>query len=93
MVADGSSALPLRQPQTNAAIVSLVAVHEGVHHLEVSLGVLETGPVGTFANIAIIAAGLVTPVTASAWPDLVIGLGIFCAKPRCVTTGLWGRAR
>jgi Co/Zn/Cd efflux system component len=29
------------------------------------------------ANIAIIAAGLVTAVTASAWPDLVVGLGIF----------------
>jgi Co/Zn/Cd efflux system component len=29
------------------------------------------------ATIAIIAAGLVTAVTASAWPDLVVGLGIF----------------
>lgn len=30
-----------------------------------------------FANIAIIAAGLITAATLSAWPDLVVGLGIF----------------
>lgn len=30
-----------------------------------------------FANIAIIAAGLVTAATASPWPDLLVGLGIF----------------
>jgi Co/Zn/Cd efflux system component len=30
-----------------------------------------------FANIAIIAAGLVTAATLSPWPDLVVGLGIF----------------
>ena len=29
------------------------------------------------ANVAIIAAGLVTAATVSAWPDLVVGLGIF----------------
>jgi len=29
------------------------------------------------ANIAIIAAGLITAATLSAWPDLVVGLGIF----------------
>jgi len=29
------------------------------------------------ANIAIIAAGVVTAATASAWPDLIVGLGIF----------------
>ena len=29
------------------------------------------------ANIAIIAAGLVTAVTISPWPDLLVGLGIF----------------
>jgi Co/Zn/Cd efflux system component len=30
-----------------------------------------------FANVAIIVAGLVTAYTASAWPDLIVGLGIF----------------
>jgi Co/Zn/Cd efflux system component len=30
-----------------------------------------------FANIAIIAAGFVTAATLSAWPDLIVGLGIF----------------
>ncbi|MGA7486378.1 MAG: cation transporter [Xanthobacteraceae bacterium] len=30
----------------------------------------------TFANIAIVAAGFVTAVTQSAWPDLVVGLAI-----------------
>ena len=29
------------------------------------------------ANVAIVAAGLVTAVTLSAWPDLIVGLGIF----------------
>ena len=29
------------------------------------------------ANVAIVGAGLVTAYTASAWPDLVVGLGIF----------------
>ena len=29
------------------------------------------------ANVAIIAAGLVTAATRSAWPDLIVGLGIF----------------
>lgn len=30
-----------------------------------------------FANIAIISAGLITVVTLSPWPDLVVGVGIF----------------
>ncbi len=30
-----------------------------------------------FANLAIIAAGVVTFVSASAWPDLIVGVGIF----------------
>jgi Co/Zn/Cd efflux system component len=29
------------------------------------------------ANIAIIAAGFATAVTVSAWPDIIVGLGIF----------------
>jgi Co/Zn/Cd efflux system component len=29
-----------------------------------------------FANLAIIGAGLITAMTASAWPDLIVGLGI-----------------
>jgi Co/Zn/Cd efflux system component len=29
------------------------------------------------ANVAIVAAGLITAVTFSAWPDLLVGLGIF----------------
>jgi Co/Zn/Cd efflux system component len=29
------------------------------------------------ANVAIVAAGLVTAATRSAWPDLIVGLGIF----------------
>lgn len=30
-----------------------------------------------FGNAAIIAAGLVTALTMSGWPDLIVGLGIF----------------
>jgi len=29
-----------------------------------------------FANVAIVVAGFVTALTTSAWPDLVVGLGI-----------------
>jgi Co/Zn/Cd efflux system component len=29
-----------------------------------------------YANVAIVLAGLVTAVTLSAWPDLIVGLGI-----------------
>ena len=29
------------------------------------------------ANVAIIAAGIVVAYTASAWPDLIVGLGIY----------------
>ena len=29
-----------------------------------------------FANVAIIIAGLITAYTYSAWPDLIVGLGI-----------------
>jgi len=29
------------------------------------------------ANVAIIAAGFLTAYTSSAWPDLIVGLGIF----------------
>ena len=29
------------------------------------------------ANVAIIVAGLIVAYTASAWPDLIVGLGIF----------------
>ena len=31
----------------------------------------------TIANVAIIAAGVLTAATASPWPDLVVGRGIF----------------
>jgi len=31
----------------------------------------------TLANIAIIAAGMVTALTLSVWPDLIVGIGIF----------------
>ena len=41
----------------------------------------------TLANIAIIAAGLVTAATVSSWPDLIVGLG-FPDEPRCGTRGL-----
>lgn len=30
----------------------------------------------TLANIAIVAAGVITSLSRSAWPDLVVGLGI-----------------
>jgi Co/Zn/Cd efflux system component len=45
-----------------------------------------------FANVAIIAAGLVTAWTASAWPDLAVGLGI-AALNADAAREVWSAAR
>lgn len=44
------------------------------------------------ANVAIIAAGLVTACTLSAWPDLVVGLGI-AAMNADAAREIWQAAR
>jgi Co/Zn/Cd efflux system component len=44
------------------------------------------------ANIAIIAAGLVTAYTLSAWPDLIVGLGI-AAMNADAAREVWQAAR
>ena len=45
-----------------------------------------------YANIAIVAAGLVTAVTLSAWPDLIVGLGIFAMNADAARE-VWQEAR
>ena len=45
------------------------------------------------ANVAIIAAGIVTAATLSAWPDLIVGLGIFGLNLDVSRQVLFGRAR
>ena len=45
-----------------------------------------------FANVAIIAAGLVTAYTLSVWPDLVVGLGILLMNTD-VARKVWAAAR
>jgi Co/Zn/Cd efflux system component len=47
----------------------------------------------TLANVAIIATGFVTAYTRSAWPDLIVGLGIAAHECGCGEGGLRGRAR
>jgi Co/Zn/Cd efflux system component len=44
------------------------------------------------ANVAIVAAGLVTLVWASAWPDLIVGLGILAINADAARE-VWGAAR
>jgi len=38
---------------------------------------LQSSKLEDLANLAIIAAGLVTAIIFSPWPDLIVGLGIF----------------
>jgi Co/Zn/Cd efflux system component len=45
-----------------------------------------------FANIAIIAAGLATALTNSAWPDVIVGLGI-AAMNATAAKEVWQAAR
>ena len=45
-----------------------------------------------FANVAIIAAGLVTALTLSAWPDLIVGLAI-AAMNADAAREVWEAAR
>ena len=45
------------------------------------------------ANVAIIAAGIVTAATLSAWPDLIVSLGIFGLNLDVSRQVLFGRAR
>jgi Co/Zn/Cd efflux system component len=45
-----------------------------------------------FANVAIVAAGLVTAATLSAWPDLIVGLGI-AALNADAAREVWEEAR
>ncbi|MDB5397297.1 MAG: putative transporter, partial [Rhodospirillales bacterium] len=44
------------------------------------------------ANIAIIAAGLITAYTVSAWPDLIVGLGV-AAMNADAAREVWQAAR
>ena len=44
------------------------------------------------ANVAIVAAGLVTAYTLSAWPDLIVGLGI-AAMNADAAREIWAAAR
>jgi Co/Zn/Cd efflux system component len=44
------------------------------------------------ANVAIVAAGLLTAYTLSAWPDLIVGLGI-AAMNADAAREIWAAAR
>src|SRR5438128_6171629 len=46
----------------------------------------------TVANVAIIAAGFVTAYTLSAWPDLIVGLGILAINADAARA-VWSAAR
>jgi Co/Zn/Cd efflux system component len=45
-----------------------------------------------FANVAIVAAGLITAATLSIWPDLIVGLGIFAMNADAARE-VWQEAR
>ncbi len=46
------------------------------HHGSLTKAAFLSARNDAFANVAIVAAGLVTAATLSAWPDLIVGLGI-----------------
>ncbi len=46
------------------------------HHGSLTRAAFLSARNDTFANVAIIGAGLLTAYTRSAWPDLIVGLGI-----------------
>ncbi len=73
--------LPLSLAGLGALAVNLACafllVHVRHHGGSLSRAAFLSARNDAFANIAIIAAGLVTAATLSPWPDLVVGLGIF----------------
>jgi Co/Zn/Cd efflux system component len=47
------------------------------HHGSLSRAAFLSARNDALANVAIIAAGFVTAITPSVWPDLIVGVGIF----------------
>jgi Co/Zn/Cd efflux system component len=80
LVAAAASAYPLTLTGAGALVVNLtcalILMHHRHHSGSLTRAAFLSARNDALANVAIIAAGLVTAATQSAWPDLAVGLGI-----------------
>jgi Co/Zn/Cd efflux system component len=75
------AALPLSITGLGALVVNLfcafILARVRDHHGSLTRAAFLSARNDALANVAIIAAGLITAITPSVWPDLLVGLGIF----------------
>ena len=75
------AAMPLSITGLGALVVNLscafILARVRDHHGSLTRAAFLSGRNDALANVGIIAAGLITAITPSVWPDLLVGLGIF----------------
>jgi Co/Zn/Cd efflux system component len=75
------AALPLSITGLGALVVNLscafILARVRDHHGSLTRAAFLSARNDALANVAIIAAGLITAITPSVWPDLIVGFGIF----------------
>jgi Co/Zn/Cd efflux system component len=75
------AAMPLSITGLGALVVNLfcavILARVRDHHGSLTRAAFLSARNDALANIAIIAAGLITAITPSMWPDLIVGVGIF----------------
>jgi Co/Zn/Cd efflux system component len=75
------AAMPLSITGLGALVVNLfcafILARVRDHHGSLTRAAFLSARNDALANVAIIAAGLITAITPSVWPDLLVGLGIF----------------
>lgn len=88
--------LPLSLAGTGALVVNLTCAlmlaRYRHHHGSLTKAAFLSARNDALANVAIIAAGLLTAATSSAWPDLIVGLGI-AAMNADAAREVWEAAR
>jgi len=75
------AAIPLSITGLGALVVNLscafILARVRDHHGSLTRAAFLSARNDALANVAIIAAGLITAITPSVWPDLIVGVGIF----------------
>jgi Co/Zn/Cd efflux system component len=75
------AAMPLSITGSGALVVNLfcafILARVRDHHGSLTRAAFLSARNDALANVAIIAAGLITAITPSVWPDLLVGIGIF----------------
>ncbi len=88
--------LPLALAGVGALVINLscafMLVHFRAHSGSLTRAAFLSARNDALANVAIIAAGLVTAYTLSGWPDLIVGLGI-AAMNADAAREVWSAAR